>query len=144
MHGPMPRLAIRVAVVGVMSRVASWTCQWPTKRALAVADAAVELLGLEELPGLELVAPLPDVFFEHPASTAVTISVAAIANTAADLARCRNGVSDFHIDAIMGRQYGSARTSAYHSTTLVVRRCEHRGAAASREATGRKKSLRFF
>jgi hypothetical protein len=88
-----------VAVVGVMSISEPCLCQWPTKRALAVAEETAEPLGLEEFPGLELAVlfaggaavleralvvaevPVPDVLFEHPAAPAVTITVAAMATT---------------------------------------------------------------
>jgi hypothetical protein len=81
-----------VAVVEVMSMVAPWTCQWPMKRAPAVAEgtAGLELaLGalvvagdpaLEGLPVVEDV-PVPDVFFEHPAAATLTITVAAMATS---------------------------------------------------------------
>jgi hypothetical protein len=72
---------------------APWTCHWPTKRALAVAEGTVELL---ELPVLELAvlvaegaavveapvvedAPVPDVFFEHP--TGATVNITATVST---------------------------------------------------------------
>lgn len=115
-HGPMPRLAMRVAVVGVMLRVSSWTCHWPTKRALAVAEGMVELVGPEELAGAGLAlpvaaelegAPVVEEVFEHPSATTVTISVAAMATTAPDLARRRNDLPGSHIDAVTGRQYGT-------------------------------------
>jgi hypothetical protein len=70
-----------------MSRVSAWRCQWPTNRALAVAEGLGEPLGLETLPGLELAAPVVedvavlDEFFEHPAAASVTIAVAAMAIT---------------------------------------------------------------
>jgi len=88
-----------VTVVGVMSIVEACLSQWPTKRALAVAEGAAELLGLEELPGLVLAVlvergaavldgalvveevPVSDVLFEHPAAPTATITVAAMANT---------------------------------------------------------------
>ncbi|HXA87034.1 MAG TPA: hypothetical protein VNW96_00320 [Mycobacterium sp.] len=78
LHGPMPRLEAMVAVVGVMSMVASWTCQWPTKRALAVAVLVVDGAAVvDELAVVEDVPP-PDVVFEHPAvPTVITVAVMA-------------------------------------------------------------------
>jgi hypothetical protein len=82
-----------------MSSVDAWRCQWPTKRALAVAEGLGEPLEPETFPGLEVAVPIgedaavvalapvvadvpvPDVFFEHPAAATVTITVAAMATT---------------------------------------------------------------
>jgi hypothetical protein len=109
MHGPAPGLELIVAVVGVMSRLPSWTCHCPRKRALAVAEGAVELLGLEDIPGLGFggppvvqEAPPPDIGFEHHAPTSATIAVATMATIAADLPPRCNNVFDFRTDAIMG------------------------------------------
>lgn len=79
-----------VAVVGVMSMLASWTCQWPTKRALAVAEGTAELLGPEGLRLAVLVAgaedvPVPDVFFEHPAAPIVATTVTTMAKASSRL-----------------------------------------------------------
>jgi hypothetical protein len=77
-----------VAVVGVMSRVDAWRCQWPTKRALAVAEGLVEpLLAVLVAEGATVLVvapvvgdvPVPEVFFEHPAAAIATITVAATA-----------------------------------------------------------------
>ncbi|MGB8790918.1 MAG: hypothetical protein WCD33_05225, partial [Mycobacterium sp.] len=95
-----------MAVVGVMSRLPSWTCHCPRKRALAVAEGAVEPLGLEDIPGLGFGGPPvfqeapPDVGFEHHAATTATITVATMATIAADLPPRCNNVFDFRTDAI--------------------------------------------
>ncbi|HWT50288.1 MAG TPA: hypothetical protein VN255_17545, partial [Mycobacterium sp.] len=86
----MPRPAERVAVVGVMSRVDAWRCQWPTKRALAAAEGPVgPLLAVLVAEGATVLVvapvvedvPVRDVFFEHPAAATATITVAATATS---------------------------------------------------------------
>jgi hypothetical protein len=96
----MSRPAKRVAVVGVMSRVDAWRCQWPTKWALAVAEGTGEPVGLETFPGLEIAvlvagdadAPVPDVFFEHPAAATATTTVATTATTNPGLTETFSGM----------------------------------------------------
>jgi hypothetical protein len=73
---------------------APWTCHWPTKRALAVAEGTVELLELPvpelavlvaegaavpEAPVVEDV-PVLDVFFEHPTGATVNITATVTTN----------------------------------------------------------------
>jgi hypothetical protein len=101
MHGPAPGLELIVAVVGVMSRLPSWTCHCPRKRALAVAGAAFELLAPEDIPGLGFGGP-PDVGLGHHAATIATITAATMATIAAELPPRCNNVPDVRTDAIMG------------------------------------------
>jgi hypothetical protein len=88
-------LATMVAVVGLISIIAPWTCQWPTKTGLAVAAAggvlelmvmlcselvsgAVDVLAVPGAPAPGVLVAGALVFFEQPAEAATSTAAAAM------------------------------------------------------------------